>query len=87
MKYRLCASNEALLSRQDGHPRLRHHGTIALPITAVLLFWAVNDEETMGSHRNSRKLNAVNSLLVLLAVALGALSARSVLDALTSGGL
>nr|WP_249361556.1 divalent metal cation transporter [Haloterrigena sp. H1] len=43
-----------------------YNGIFGLPVAAVLLFWAVNDRETMGEYRNSRKLNVVNALLVLL---------------------
>lgn len=63
------------------------NGTVALPVSAALLFWAVNSETTMGSHQNGRKLNLANSFLVILAVTLAAISARSVYQAVASGGL
>jgi manganese transport protein len=47
-----------------------YNGIIALPITAIGLFWAVNDREVMGEHRNSRALSALNLVLVVLAVVL-----------------
>src|SRR5690625_7945483 len=41
------------------------NGVFGLPITAILLFWAVNDKKIMGSHTNSWKLNFANIYLVL----------------------
>ncbi len=63
-----------------------YNGIFALPVAAVLLFWAVNDRETMGEHRNGRRLNAVNALLVLLAIVLAALSVRDFVDLILGGG-
>lgn len=62
------------------------NGVFGLPVSAALLFWAVNDEETMGDHVNDRRLNAVNVVLVVLAVVLGALSANSVMSAILGTG-
>jgi len=63
-----------------------YNGVVGLPITALLLFWAVNDSETMGKYTNDWKLNVVNSLLILLAVYSAWTGGRSVLDAIFSGG-
>ncbi|RKD94966.1 Nramp family divalent metal transporter [Halopiger aswanensis] len=63
-----------------------YNGIFGLPLAAALLFWAVNDRETMGEYRNSRKLNVVNAALVLLAIVLAALSVRDFLALLTGGG-
>lgn len=59
-----------------------YSGIVSLPITALLLFWAVNDEETMGEHTNGRLTNAINVVLVVLAFALAAISLPGVVDAL-----
>ena len=64
-----------------------YNAIVGLPITAALLFWAVNDEETMGEHRNTRSLSAINAALVVLAVVSAATSLPGVVDALLSGGL
>ncbi|MFC6826301.1 Nramp family divalent metal transporter [Halopelagius fulvigenes] len=63
-----------------------YNGIFSLPVAAVLLFWAVNDGETMGEYRNGWKLNVVNALLVLLAVVLAALSIRDFLGLISTGG-
>jgi Mn2+/Fe2+ NRAMP family transporter len=63
------------------------NGVFGLPVSAVLLFWAVNDSGTMGTHRNSGWLNAANIVLVMLAIALSVLSARDVVGAIFGGGL
>ena len=60
---------------------------LLIGFTARLLFWAVNDSGTMGTHRNSGWLNAANIVLVMLAVALSVLSARDVVGAIFGGGL
>ena len=62
-------------------------GVVGLPITAILLFWAVNDDETMGEHQNTLALNLVNVILVVLSIALAVLSAQDVIDAIWGGGL
>ena len=64
-----------------------YNGIIGLPITALLLFWAVNDGEVMGEGENSRALSAINVVLVVLAVVLAALSLPDFISAVTSGGL
>lgn len=64
-----------------------YNGVVGLPITAALLLWAINDRKTMGKHRNGLALNAVNSLLVVLAVVLAISSAQGVLGAILGGGL
>ncbi|QCC60654.1 divalent metal cation transporter [Natrinema thermotolerans] len=62
------------------------NGIFGLPVAATLLFWAVNDRETMGEYRNSRWLNVVNASLVVLAITLGALAMQGFLDLFTGGG-
>jgi Mn2+/Fe2+ NRAMP family transporter len=64
-----------------------YNGVVGLPITAVLLFWAVNDAETMGVHTNSWKLNALNSVLILLAVYSAWTAGQSIIGAILGGGL
>ncbi len=64
-----------------------YSGIVSLPITAALLFWAVNDSEVMGEHTNGTLLNVLNVLFVVLAFVLAALSLPDLLDMLTSGGL
>lgn len=63
------------------------NGVFGLPISAALLFWAVNDEETMGEHGNDWVLNLANVGLVVLAIALSVLSATDVIGAIFGGGL
>lgn len=62
-----------------------YNGIVGLPITAALLFWAVNDSDTMGDHTNTRKLNLVNALLVVISVVLGITSIPDFLDTITTG--
>lgn len=64
-----------------------YSGIVSLPITTVLLFWAVNDDEIMGEHTNGFVLNVFNVLLVVLAFVLAALSLPDLLNTLTTGGL
>ncbi|WP_049996269.1 NRAMP family divalent metal transporter [Halococcus sediminicola] len=64
-----------------------YNAIVGLPITAVFLFWAVNDSDVMGEHRNTRTLSALNAALVVLAIVSAATSLPGVFDALTSGGL
>ncbi|EMA53150.1 Mn2+ and Fe2+ transporter-like protein [Halococcus thailandensis JCM 13552] len=64
-----------------------YNAIVGLPITAVFLFWAVNDADVMGEYRNSRLLSAMNAVLVLLAIVSAATSLPGVVDALVSGGL
>ncbi|RBI60018.1 iron transporter [halophilic archaeon] len=64
-----------------------YSGIVSLPITAVLLFWAVNDQTVMGEHTNDLKTNIVNVILVVLSFILAGLSLPSLLKTLTSGGL
>ncbi|MFC6835393.1 NRAMP family divalent metal transporter [Halomarina ordinaria] len=62
-----------------------YNGVVGLPLTALLLFWAVNDRETMGEHRNGLGINAVNVSLVILSVFLAVSSAGDVFGAILSG--
>ncbi|WP_440007142.1 NRAMP family divalent metal transporter [Halomicrococcus sp. SG-WS-1] len=64
-----------------------YNGVVGLPITILLLFWAVNDDDVMGGHTNGWKLNALNSALILLAVYSAVTAGRTVIDAILSGGL
>jgi len=63
-----------------------YNGIFSLPVAAALLFWAVNDRETMGEHRNTRRLNIANATLVLLAVVLAVLSVQKFMDLILGGG-
>lgn len=62
-----------------------YNGIVGLPITAVALFWAINDTGVMGEHRNSRTLSALNLILVILAVILAAISLPDFIDSITAG--
>lgn len=64
-----------------------YNGIFALPLAAGLLFWAVNDRETMGEHTNSFGLNAINATLVLLAIILAVFAVQNFIDMLFGGGL
>jgi manganese transport protein len=57
-----------------------YNGIIGLPITAILLYWAVNDEGTMGEHTNGFVLNVINFVLVALALILAATSLPGIID-------
>ncbi|ADJ14998.1 NRAMP family divalent metal transporter [Halalkalicoccus jeotgali] len=59
-----------------------YSGIVSLPVTAVLLFWAINSEAVMGEHTNGTVSNAVNAVLVVLAFVLAALSAPDLLSSL-----
>ncbi|EMA56857.1 NRAMP family divalent metal transporter [Halococcus thailandensis] len=59
-----------------------YNGIISLPITTILLFWAVNDENTMGEYTNGLVANAINLVLVVLVFALAATSLPGVFGAL-----
>lgn len=61
------------------------NGIFGLPIAAVLLFWAVNDRKTMGEHENTRGVNALNAILVVMAVLLAVLAAGGFVEAVTGG--
>ncbi|GAA0309240.1 hypothetical protein GCM10009066_23470 [Halarchaeum salinum] len=64
-----------------------YNGVVGLPITAVLLFWAVNDGDIMGEYTNGWKLNVVNSALILLAIYSAWSAGRFVINAIFTGGL
>ncbi|MCO8245836.1 MULTISPECIES: divalent metal cation transporter [unclassified Haladaptatus] len=64
-----------------------YNGIVGLPITALVLFWAVNDRKTMGEHKNGIVMAGLNVLLVLLSIYLAVTSLPGFIDALTSGGL
>lgn len=59
-----------------------YNGIISLPITTVLLFWAVNDEKTMGEYTNGLVANAINLVFVVLVLVLAATSLPGVFAAL-----
>ncbi|MDG5758780.1 divalent metal cation transporter [Natronococcus sp. A-GB1] len=63
-----------------------YNGIFGLPLAALLLFWAVNDKETMGEYRNTPMLNVVNAFLVLLAFVLAIFAVQDFLDLLLGGG-
>lgn len=56
-----------------------YSGIVSLPITAVLLFWAINSEAIMGEHTNGIVLNVINAVLVILAFILAALALPNLL--------
>ncbi|SMO77280.1 Nramp family divalent metal transporter [Fodinibius sediminis] len=62
-----------------------YNGVFGLPITAALLFWAVNDRKLMGINTNSWKLNVVNIVLVLFSIYIAINSGRGVLEAIFGG--
>lgn len=57
-----------------------------LPLTVVILVWAVNDRELMGENRNSRGWNVVAGILLLLSFTLAALSMEGFIAEVTGGG-
>lgn len=59
------------------------NGIFALPLTMILLVWAVNHRETMGENRNSARWNVIAAILVVLSVTLAILSLRGFLTAIT----
>lgn len=61
------------------------NGVFGLPITAALLFWAVNDKTTMGEKRNGWKFNLVNVVLVIFATYVAINSAEGVLENIFGG--
>ncbi|AGB38127.1 NRAMP family divalent metal transporter [Natronococcus occultus] len=63
-----------------------YNGIFGLPLAALLLFWAVNDRETMGEYRNTTALNVVNAFLVLLAFVLAVFAVQDFLELLFGGG-
>ncbi|MFD1563268.1 divalent metal cation transporter [Haloarchaeobius amylolyticus] len=63
------------------------NGVFGLPIAAVLLFWAVNDRETMGDRVNGLTQNVANAVLVALSIVLAASSLQDVVGAIVGGGL
>lgn len=62
-----------------------YNGVFGLPITAALLFWAVNDRQTMGNYTNTAKQNILNVALVIFATYIAIKSASGVLDAIFGG--
>ena len=56
------------------------NGVFGLPITAALLFWAVNDKRIMGENRNTLGLNLLNVLLVFFAIYIAIRGGRGVLS-------
>jgi Mn2+/Fe2+ NRAMP family transporter len=59
-----------------------YNGVFGLPITAALLFWAVNDRETMGTRTNSWKFNVANFTLVIFSAYIAVKSVKGVLWAI-----
>lgn len=62
-----------------------YNGVFGLPITAGLLFWAINDRKLMGQETNSWRLNMVNIVLVLFSIYIAINSAKGVLEAIFGG--
>lgn len=63
-----------------------YNGIFGLPLAALLLFWSVNDRETMGEYRNTTTLNVINASLVLLAFVLAIFAVQDFLELLFGGG-
>jgi len=64
-----------------------YNGVFGLPVTAALLFWAVNDRKVMGPQTNTWKLNLANIILVLFSTYIAINSGRGVLEAIFGGML
>ena len=64
-----------------------YNGVFGLPITAALLFWAVNDKKLMGAETNNWKLNIANSALVIFSIYIAINSGKGVLQAIFGGML
>lgn len=64
-----------------------YNGVFGLPVTAVLLFWAVNDKNLMGSQTNSWRLNIINVILVVFSIYIAVNSGQGVLEAIFGGML
>ena len=62
-----------------------YNGVFGLPITAALLFWAVNDQKLMGAKTNTWRLNLANIILVLFSIYIAINSGQGVLDAIFGG--
>jgi Mn2+/Fe2+ NRAMP family transporter len=62
-----------------------YNGVFGLPITAALLFWAMNDKKLMGENTNSWKLNTANFMLVLFSGYIAINSVQGVLSAIFGG--
>lgn len=63
------------------------NGVFGLPITAALLFWAVNDRKIMGSETNTWAFNLANVTLVIFAAYVAVRSGSGVLDQIFGGML
>ncbi|TVP73856.1 MAG: iron transporter [Gemmatimonadales bacterium] len=63
------------------------NGVFGLPITAALLFWAVNDRKVMGKETNTWGLNLVNVTLVIFAAYVAVRSASGVMNQIFGGML
>lgn len=64
-----------------------YNGVVGLPITAALLFWAVNDQKELGDERNSWKMNFANATLVTLSLYFAFSSGSGIMNAIIGGGL
>ncbi|MFP4596825.1 MAG: Nramp family divalent metal transporter [Persicimonas sp.] len=64
-----------------------YNGVLGLPITAAMLFWAVNDRQVMGTRTNGWKLNLANSTLVIFSIYIAVKSASGVMNAIFGGML
>ncbi|MDZ7805555.1 MAG: Nramp family divalent metal transporter [Gracilimonas sp.] len=61
------------------------NGVFGLPVTAALLFWAMNDKKLMGANTNSWKLNIANFTLVLFSAYIAINSVQGVMSAIFGG--
>ena len=62
-----------------------YNGVVGLPVSALLLFWAVNDRSEVGEAKNGWKLNLANVLLVLLSAYVAISSGRGIFDQIFGG--
>ncbi|WP_408960146.1 NRAMP family divalent metal transporter [Natrinema sp. 74] len=63
-----------------------YNAVVGLPITAALLFWAVNDSDVMGEHTNGLTLNILNAALILVAAYSAYSAGTLVIETILTGG-
>src|SRR5699024_3584888 len=56
-----------------------YNGVFCLPITAVFLYWAMNDNKLMGTQTNSWQLNIANIILVVFSIYIAISSGKGVI--------
>lgn len=58
------------------------NGVFGLPLTAIFLFWAINDKKTMGKNTNDWKFNVANVILVLFSIYIAISSGQGVMESI-----